>query len=146
MKVEGSYSIKADREKVWNSMLSPEVLSGCIPGCQEFKETGDGAYDVVLKVGISAITGTYAGKITLAEVNHPESYKMLVEGKGAAGNIKGVSSISFSGDGDETDVKVVGDAQVTGLIARIGQRIMGSASRMLMNQFFECMKAKIESG
>ena len=126
-------------------MLSPDVLSSCIPGCEEFKETGDGTYDVVLKVGIAAMTGKYTGKISLTDVNHPVSYKMIVEGKGAAGNINGESLISFTENGEETEVTVIGDARVTGIIARIGQRIMGSASRMLMNQFFDCIKSKIES-
>ena len=144
LKVEGTFSIKADREKVWEHMLSPDVLSACIPGCEEFKETGDGTYDVVLKVGISAMTGKYTGKVSLADVNHPESYRMIVEGKGAAGNIIGESLISLSENGEGTEVTVIGDARVTGIVARIGQRIMGGASRMLMNQFFACIKSKIE--
>ena len=41
-------------------------------------------------------------------------------------------------------MSVVGDAQVTGVIARVGQRLMGNASRVLMNQFFNCLKSKIE--
>ena len=81
MKVEGSYSIKADRQKVWDSLLSPEVLSGCIPGCESFEPTGDETYDVVMKVGVAAVSGTYTGRITITDKHEPDSYTMHVQGK-----------------------------------------------------------------
>ena len=34
MKVEGTFTIDAEREKVWGMLMSPETLAGCIPGCE----------------------------------------------------------------------------------------------------------------
>jgi carbon monoxide dehydrogenase subunit G len=144
LKVEGAYSFKAGKEKVWAALLSPDVLSSCIPGCQEFKPTGEDAYDVVLKVGVAAISGTYTGRVTLTEKKPHDSYRMLVEGKGSGGTIKGEGFLSFAEGDGQTEVKVEGDAQVTGVVARVGQRLLGSAARMLMNQFFGCLKDKVE--
>ena len=145
MKVEGSYMFNTDRETLWTAMLSPEVFSGCIPGCQQFQPTSDDSYDVELKVGVASITGTYAGRVTVVERNHPEHYRMLIEGTGSGGSIKGSAQFAFTENDRTTEIRVVGDAQVTGMVARVGQRLMGSASRMLMNQFFACLKDKIEA-
>ncbi len=70
---------------------------------------------------------------------------MVVEGRGSGGAVKGDATVTFSRDGDQTQVSVVGESQVSGIIARVGQRLMSGVSRMLMNQFFDCIKSKIES-
>ena len=144
MKVEGSYTFKADRRKVWDSLLSPEVLSSCIPGCERFDPVGDESYEVVMKVGVAAVSGTYTGKITILDKHDLDSYTMQVEGKGAAGTIGGEGTLTLTEIDGETRVDVIGNARVTGIIARVGQRFMGSASKMLMKQFFDCLRSKVE--
>ena len=144
MKIEGSYTFKAAIETVWNSLLDPDVLSSCLPGCEKFETVGDETYEVVLKVGVSGISGTYTGKVTVTDKQYPGSYRMLIEGKGSGGTIRGEGVLSFSGNEHETQISVTGDAQVSGIIARVGQRLLGGVSKSIMNQFFSCMKAKIE--
>ena len=61
MKVTGSYTFDADVQTVWDSMLSPDVLSGCIPGCDRFDPSGDDSYDVEMTVRIASIRGSYKG-------------------------------------------------------------------------------------
>ena len=144
MKVEGSYTFNADRETVWNALLSPEVLSSCIPGSEEFESTGPDTYNVAMRIKISAMTGNYTGKVTIQDRVDLQSYTMLVEGKGRGGTVRGEGAFTFSEVNGQTQVNIVGDARVSGVIARVGQRLMGSASKMLMNQFFDCLKSKVE--
>lgn len=144
MKVEGVFTFDAPKAKVWESLLSPEVLAACIPGCQEFEEVGPDSYKVVMRVGVAAVSGMYTGKVEVADRIEMESYKMIVEGRGAGGGVKGEGLLTFSdAEGGGTLVNVVGDARVTGIVARVGQRLMGNASKLLMKQFFECLKSKV---
>ena len=85
MKIEGSFTFPAPVEDVWARMLDPESLAGCLPGCERFEPTGEDSYDVALRVGVAGISGRYTGKVTLADVRHLESYKMIVQGRGAGG-------------------------------------------------------------
>ena len=144
MKVEGSYSFKADRERVWESLQDPDVLVSCIPGCESFTAVGEDTYDIQIKAKVGPITGAYTGRLSVSEKSPPDSYKLLVEGGGAMGTARGEAVFRLSESDGETTVEVEADAQVTGMVARVGQRFMGSASRMLMNQFFDCMKTRIE--
>lgn len=145
MKVEGTYHFDVPPTELWDKLLDPTVLSGCIPGAEKFEATGENSFNVELRIKVAAITGKYNGKIDLAEINHPVSYKMLVQGKGSGGSVKGEALLNFADADGGTDLHVVGDAQVTGMIARVGQRLVGSASRMLMGQFFSCLKEKVEA-
>lgn len=146
MKVEGAFKFDAPKATVWELLLSPEVLSACIPGCQKFEQVGEDSYDVVMRVGVAAVSGTYTGKVTVVNKTDLVSFKMVVEGRGSGGGVKGEGLLSFE-DADDggTLVNVVGDARVTGLVARLGQRLMGNASKMLMNQFFECLRSKVDA-
>lgn len=144
MKVEGTFEFDAPRGEVWEMLLSPEVLADCIPGCRKFEEVGKDSYEVVMRVGVAAVSGTYTGKVVVSDRVELESYKMIVEGRGAGGGVKGEGLLSFEdAEHGGTRVNVVGDARVTGIVARVGQRLMGNASKMLMNQFFECLRSKV---
>ena len=145
MKVEGSYVFDAGRREVWEALMAPEVLASCIPGCQELKSTGEDTYEMVLKVGVAAISGSYSGRVTIRDKVGLDSYRMVVEGKGSSGGVKGEGTIRLAENGAGTEVTVVGDAQITGIVARVGQRLLGSTSKLLLDQFFNCLKAKTES-
>ena len=145
MKVEGSYRFDAERGPVWYAFLNPDTLAACIPGCQSLESIGEDVYELALSVGIGAIRGTYQATVTIADKSHLVSYRMLVEGRGGGGTVRGDALLTFSDSQGGTEITLVGDAQVTGVIARVGQRLMGSASNMLMNQFFDCVKSRIEA-
>ena len=154
MKIEGNFTFNAHRDKVWDTLLSPDILADCIPGCQSLEPDGPNAYKVAMRVGVAAVRGSYSGGVTLADLDRPHSYRMIVQGKGSGGSVRGEALITFadapnpdapSDAPHATQVTIAGDAQVTGVIARVGQRLMGNASRMLMNQFFACLKSKVEN-
>ena len=69
---------------------------------------------------------------------------MIVEGKGAGGSIRGEGLLNFSDADGGTQVSIVGDARISGIMARVGQRLFGNASKLLMNQFFGCLKSKVD--
>ena len=146
MRVQGSYTFDTDIQTVWDAMQSPEVLSGCIPGCEKFEPAGEDRYTVQMSVRVSAITGSYSGEVKIENRDHLNSYTMIVEGSGRGGSVRGSGDLNFSESEGQTNIQIAGDVQVTGIIARVGQRLLGGASRMMMNQFFDCLKMKIEEG
>ena len=144
MKVTGSYTFDADIQTVWDSMLSPDVLAGCIPGCDRFTPSGEDSYDVEMTVRIASIRGAYKGAVRIEDKVQLKSYRMVVTGSGRGGSVQGSGDLRFSEDNGKTTVDIVGDSQVTGVVARVGQRLLGGASKMMMNQFFDCLRSKIE--
>ena len=145
MKIEGTFTIDAEREKVWEMLMSPETLAGCIPGCEGFEPVDENTYNITMRVGVGGVRGNYSGSVTISDRQHLESYRMVVQGRGRGGSVRGEGVLNFADSDGGTQVSVEGDAQVTGVVARVGQRLIGNASRMLMNQFFNCLKSKIEN-
>ena len=71
---------------------------------------------------------------------------MNVEGSGGPGHMKGGGLLELREDGGQTVVTYDGDAQVTGKIASVGQRLLGVTAKQLINQFFKCMEKRLEDG
>jgi len=143
MRVEGTYRFPASQAKVYALLLDPEVLAGCIPGCERLEATAADQFEATVKVGVGAVRGTYKGQVQLVDRQEPERYRMVVQGRGGPGFIKGEASVTIVPVGDaESDVQVVADGQVGGMIAGVAQRLLGGVATMMMNQFFECLRAK----
>ena len=140
MKIEGSSDIPAPRERVWKAFLDPVTLARAIPGCEGLEEIGPGEYKAKMKVGVAAIKGTFEGKVKLTDLEPPNRYRMLVEGKGGPGFVKGEAAMSLTPvDPSTTRVSYDADVQVGGLIASVGQRMLGGVSKMMLDQFFNRM-------
>lgn len=143
MHISGTYTFDAAPETVWAVLMDPAVISSCIPGCDSFEPDGDQRYRVRLTVAMAAITGTYDGTVTLADQVAPSSYRLIAEGKGRAGFVNGTSDIRLRPDGAATVVDVTGTLQTGGPVARLGQRLIGSVSKMMLDRFFACLQAKL---
>jgi len=136
MKLSGTYEINAPREKVFAAITDPNVLQRCIDGCEKMVKTADNSYDAHLKLGVAGLKGSYVGKVQLKDVKAPESYTLIMEGKGTPGFVKGSAKISLIDKGEKTDLRYEADAQVGGMIAAIGSRLVEAAAKKMMDEFF----------
>lgn len=145
MKIEGSQTITAPRALLFQLMTDPEVLQRCVPGCQSLEAVGDGSYKMTMKAGVGTIKGTFTGAIKLDEIREPEHYKMIVDGKGAPGFVRGEGVLDLTEQGEETVVDYTGEVSVGGTIASVGQRMIQSAAKMMAGQFFAAIGAEAEA-
>ena len=145
MKLEGKYTFDAPQEKVWDLFNDPKHLQKAVPGCEKLEEREPGKYDALLKIGIAAVKGTYTGKFEVADAAPPTRYRLIVEGSGTPGFVKGEALIELSQENQKTLVSYQGDVQVGGLIAGVGQRLISGITKMLLGQFFRNMKKELKS-
>ena len=140
MKIEGRHTFKAPRERVWEVLLDPKILAQCMPGCEDLKEIGPDQYEATVKIGIAAVKGTYKAKISIKEKQPPSHYVLSGQGSGGPGFMQGDVAIDLEVKGGETVVNYNTDAKVGGLIAGVGQRMIGGVSKMMVDQFFKKME------
>ena len=145
MDIFGSYTFNAPPDRVWDLLMDPNAISSCIPGCDKFEPDGEDRYNVTLTVAMSAITGSYQGTVTLTDKTPHQSSKLVMEGQGRPGFVKGTSVIALRPDGKATAVDVSGAVHTGGPIARLGQRLIGGVAKMTMDRFFACLRAKLEA-
>jgi uncharacterized protein len=145
VKLEGTHELEATRDRVYQSLVNPEVLQRCIPGCERLERTGDNAFSATIRAGVGSIKGLFEGKVRLEDLREPEHFRMVVEGKGSPGFLKGSGDLDLEQDGAITRVKYVGDVQVGGTIASVGQRMIQGTAKMMAAQFFTCLGAEAKT-
>ena len=145
MKIEGAHEISAPRQRVWEAFLDPERLKQAIPGCEKLEAVGPDEFKATMKVGVAAVKGTFEGKVRLTDKQPPDSYRMGVEGSGGPGFVRGEAAITLTDSGAGTRVAYTADVQVGGLIAGVGQRMLGGVSKMMADQFFNRMSELLQS-
>ncbi len=143
MDVNGSYTFAAPPDAVWKALVDPAVVAGCLPGCDRLEPVGDDTYRAALTLAVAAVSGNYTGTVAMRDKNPPRSYRLVVEGSGKPGFVNGEATIELIADGAGTTVTVKGRGNVGGVIARVGQRLLGSASKMLMDRFFACLQTRV---
>src|SRR2546430_9642531 len=139
MKLEGSYEVKAPREKVWHGFLDPVTLQKAKPGCEKLELIGPDEYKATLKIGVAAVKGTFEGKVRLLDKKPPESYRLSAEGSGGPGFVRSDTVITLTELEGGTRVSYSADVQIGRLIAGVGQRVLGGVSKMMADQFFNKM-------
>jgi uncharacterized protein len=148
MKVEGKHLIDAPRTRVYECLINPEVLQRTIPGCERLEKTGDNTFAATIRAGVGSIKGVFNGSVKLEDLRGPEHFRMVVEGKGQPGFLKGSGNLDLEEQGETTSVNYTGDVQVGGTIASVGQRMIQGTAKMMATQFFTALgaEAKTEVG
>jgi carbon monoxide dehydrogenase subunit G len=143
MDLNGSYGFDAPPDVVWKLLLDPAVVGSCLPGCDGLEAVGEDRYRTTLKLAVAAVSGSYTGTVSMLDKNPPRSYRLVVEGKGAPGFVNGEALVELVAAGNATTVRVTGRGEVGGLVARVGQRLLGSVSKMMMDRFFDSLQRRL---
>jgi carbon monoxide dehydrogenase subunit G len=142
MKIEGTHELHASPERVYETLIDPVVLQRCIPGCERLEKTGENAYSTTLRAGVGSIKGAFTGNVRLEDMQPPRHFRMIVDGKGQPGFLKGAGDLNLEAREGVTIVSYTGDIQVGGTIASVGQRMLQGAARMMSTQFFTAIEAE----
>ncbi|HKV53375.1 MAG TPA: carbon monoxide dehydrogenase subunit G [Candidatus Binataceae bacterium] len=148
MRISGEQTLPAPRQRVWDLFNDPNRLVRLIPGCEKLDQLASDEFAGTINVGIAGIKGSYAGRLKLEEMRPPEHYKMMVDGKGKQGFMRGFGTLDLApaaSNGNQTVVRYSGDVQIGGPLVQVGQRVIDSAAKMMLGQFFAAAEAELRA-
>ncbi len=143
MRLEGSHTIQAPRDRVFAALVDPEVLQRCIPGSQQLEKIDDNKFSAKLSAGVGAIKAVFMATVSMDEVTPPTHFKLMVDGKGQPGFVKGTGSLDLEDQGAATIIKYAGDVNVGGMLASVGQRMLQATGNMMAARFFSALEAEM---
>ena len=143
MELTATYSFPATPSEVWSLLMDSNAIAACLPGCRELRPLGDDRYQADLTIGVAAVSGSFAATIALLDKVPPHSYRLTVEATGKPGFARGSAAIVLTSEEGGTAVTVTAQAEVGGLIARVGQRMIEGVARMTMDRFYGCLVKRL---
>lgn len=145
MKLNGSVEFKESVEKVWDALHDVEILKAVIPGCQALDYEGDGQYKVSLKLGVAAVKGEYEGKVKLEDVEQYRHYILNAEGSGGPGHVKVQMNCHLKPtDSGGSVLDWDCDAEIGGMIASVGSRVLSGVAKFMAGKFFKDIKKHLK--
>jgi len=142
VELKGTYRFAGPAQRVWDLLMDTRTLAACLPGCTTFESIGEDRYRVVFTARVAAVSGSFEGTVQMADKQPPTSYRLIVAGSGRPGFAKGECGIRLVEDGADVIVDVAGESRVGGLIAQVGQRLLGATAKMMLDRFFHCLQEK----
>src|SRR5258706_3623659 len=135
--MSGEIVLPADKARVWAMLNDPDVLKVCIPGCESFERDGDADFRAVAKVKVGPVSARFKGKVSLTEIDAPNSYKITGAGEGGvAGFAKGGAAVRLEDADGGTRLVYDVEATVVGKIAQLGSRLISGVAKKNADDFF----------
>ena len=139
MKVTGSATLHAPREKVWEALNDPAVLVRTIPGCQQLEEVGPDRYRMTITAGVASIKGTYQGDVALTDQEMPGTFTLKASGAGAPGTVSADVKVTLAEADGQTRLDYDADAIVGGVVGGVGQRVLSGVAKKTAGEFFKAV-------
>ena len=144
MEMSAEQVIAASQQQTWDALNDPAMLKQCVPGCESIDPIGDNQYQVLMVARVGPVSAKFKGKLTLSDIQPPNSYSISFEGQGgAAGFAKGGAQVRLSPQGESTRLAYDVKANVGGKLAQIGSRLVDAAAKKVAGDFFRNFNQKV---
>ena len=147
MEFTGDFGVDVPREELWVYFTDPDILAECAPGCEEMEMVSPSELDAVLSVGVGSVKPTFDVDVVVTRADHPELLEMKASGADNRNSFEAVAEMVLREDGNGgTEGEWTATANVSGLLASLGQRALGSVTKRLVSNFFDDLEAKAKEG
>jgi len=145
MQINGEKVINIPIHEIWLGLNDPEVLRKCTPGCKSLVAISDSEFEVEMQVGIAAVKGSFKGHITISDKVPDSSYHVSVDATSPIGFTRMQGALTLTPEGEGTKITHEVDAQIGGMIAGVGQRIMGGFAKKQIENFFSTFEKELKT-
>ena len=140
MNLKGTHIVKAPRAQVWEQLNDHTVLAKLTPGVKSLEPTGPDSYKAVFEIKLGPVNGTFTGDLHVIDKIPGEGYTLDVTVHSPMGHVKAKGKIRLKDVPEGTEVQFSGDAQISGLLARTGQRVLSGVGQSYTHQFFKALE------
>lgn len=146
MQFSGSTEIAAPRGRVWAFVIDPQQVGWCGPGVESIEELDPTHFRARAKVGVGVISARFNVNLELAEADAPDRAVIKATGQAPGSAVDARGEMVLSGpDAGPTTMSWSADVSIMGTIASVGSRLIEGTANKLINQAFDCMRAKLEA-
>jgi carbon monoxide dehydrogenase subunit G len=139
MDIEGTYTLQAPVEEVWQCLIDLQALQHTMPGLERLEHTGNLTYAFTLRIKQAPLRGVYQGKVTVFGTRYPDPYPahgFSIDGDGQPIPFQGIWDILLSQQQENTIVAYRGSFNPGKMSALLPPALVKGAVKILIQQFF----------
>jgi carbon monoxide dehydrogenase subunit G len=149
MKLTNEFTVAADPETVWRTLLDMEGVAGCLPGATIQATDDKNTYEGSMRVKIGPMAVAYRGTATLTEVDD-EARRAVIslrarEDKGQGTAMATITNAVQPADGGAR-VTAETDLHITGPQARFGRGVMEDVAGRVLEEFSTRLERQLAAG
>jgi carbon monoxide dehydrogenase subunit G len=147
MEFDGEFTVDGTPEELWKYFTDPDILQECAPGCQELTLRSPSELTATLAVGVGSVKPSFDVDGVVVVCDRPDRLELRAGGEASRNSfeVSAWQELVDNGDGTTT-VTWEARAQVSGIIASMGERALGSVANKLVNDFFADLEACVVDG
>jgi carbon monoxide dehydrogenase subunit G len=146
VKLTNEFTVGADVDTVWRTLLDMEDVAGCLPGATIEATDEEGTYSGSMRMRIGPMTVAYQGTATLTEVDEDARRAVISlrarEAKGQGTALATITNVVEQVD-DGTRVQAETDLRITGPQARFGRGVMEDVAGRVLRDFSACIERRL---
>lgn len=147
MEFDDDFESEHTPDELWQYFTDPTILADCAPGCDHIEQKTESELEATIAVGVGSVKPTFDVDMTVVEAVEPTRLVMNADGAASRNSFETVATMDLIDTGDgTTTVRWSAKTNVSGLIASLGQRALGSVADRLVNDFFTDLEAKVDEG
>ncbi len=144
MQLTGKHVINAAYTKVWAMLMDTDTLAKIVPGITSLEKLGEHSFKSILAVKLGPVNGSFTGNLQMEDVQEEKGFTLKVQQNSKIGNASAAIKIDLNPVAEtQTEVSFDGDVKLSGMLASMGQRLIGSVADTLSKQFFKNMEKEI---
>ena len=148
LQFEHTFVVKAPAGRVWGYLTDPYRVAPALPGAAITEKIDDRTYAGTMTVKVGPVSARYKGRVRFETLDPAAGIAEIaasgqdVTGRGGA-DMKMKSRI-VERAGGESEVSVVSEVNVTGIMAQFGRGLMQDVSNQMFERFTAAIRAELE--
>lgn len=147
MLIEEKFVVKSSIVKLWDSLLDPEIIGSCIPGCEKVEPLNDREYDTIIRARVGFMAVRFKVRTVIEEIVPLRLIRTAGEGSELRklGHFKQKTSINFNEISEnEALISYQSDLSIVGKLATFGDRILKAKAKEVGKEFADAVRKKLE--
>lgn len=149
MEIEKTLMVAAPAARVWDMLLDPNVMGGCVPGMKSIEVLSDVEYIAVIHVKIAFISAKFKLNTKIVEQRAPHYLRTEGTGEDAsvASSLKQQSELFLTEMPDgQTEIKTKVKVEVLGRLGTFGLSVMKTKADRMWEEFGQNLVARLNAG
>lgn len=144
MQLTGKHVLNAAPSKVWQLLMDTDTLARIVPGVSKLEKTGDNTFKSTVAIKLGPVSSSFTGNMQMEDIQPEKTFTLKVQQNSKVGNAGASIKIDVTPVAEtQTEVSFDGDVKLSGMLASMGQRVLGGVANTLSKQFFTNLEKEL---